>query len=242
MYVKTIYDILNDISPFELQEEWDNSGLLVGDFNQNVDKVYICLDLDETLLDKVEDNSLIIAHHPIIFKPLKRLIPTSFATKLAVEMIKKNVSFIAMHTNFDKTHLNRYVAEKVMGLNGRSEEFFYIAEVNKHFDDFCEEIASKLELRCLKTLKTKGFIKDVTVTTGSGMGLLNYVKTDMFLTGDIKYHEAMEAKLRDVSLLDIGHFESEKYFVDVLYEVLDLDIEVLKLRLDNPFSYRQLMV
>lgn len=236
MKLKKIYDFLNQISPFELQEEWDNSGLLVGSFDNDIEKVYLTLDLDEGLIEKVEENSLIIAHHPLIFKPLKNVIPTSFSTKLLVKLIQKNISFIAMHTNFDKTHLNRYVAENVLNLKGEAFDFVYTAKIDKPFDEFAEFIKEKLNLQCLKIVKCNDFIKTVSLTTGAGMSLLPYIKTDLFLTGDIKYHEAMDAKIRGVSLIDIGHYESEKFFADALYrDIKDLELEIVKINSENPF-------
>jgi len=236
MKLKKIYDFLNQISPFELQEEWDNSGLLVGSFDNDIEKVYLTLDLDEGLIEKVEENSLIIAHHPLIFKPLKNVIPTSFSTKLLVKLIQKNISFIAMHTNFDKTHLNRYVAENVLNLKGEAFDFVYTAKIDKPFDEFAEFIREKLNLQCLKVVKCNDFIKTVSLTTGAGMSLLPYIKTDLFLTGDIKYHEAMDAKIRGVSLIDIGHYESEKFFTDALYrDIKDLELEIVKINSENPF-------
>jgi dinuclear metal center YbgI/SA1388 family protein len=233
--IKEIYEILDSISPFELQEDWDNSGLLIGDFENEISKIYLTLDIDEELLEKVDKNSLIIAHHPLIFKPLKNLIPSSFSTKLAIKMIQKNISFIAMHTNFDKTHLNKYVAEKVLGLKGESKDFIYSAEINESFDEFAKKVKSKLNLQSLKTVKCHENINSVSITTGAGISLLPYVKTDLFLTGDIKYHEAMEAKIRGISLIDIGHFESEKFFVEALFEVLELKTEIIKTNSKNPF-------
>ncbi len=239
MKLKKIYDFLNETSPFELQEEWDNSGLLVGNFDNDINKIYLTLDLDEGVIENADENSLIIAHHPLIFKPLKNVIPNSFSTKLLIKLIQKNISFIALHTNFDKTHLNRYVAEEVLGLKGESDRFVYTAEVNKIFNEFIEEIKNRLNLRCLKSVKCKEFIKTVSLTTGAGMSLLPYIKTDMFLTGDIKYHEAMDAKARGISLADIGHYESEKFFADVLYpEIKDLDVEIVKTNSQNPFLYK----
>jgi len=236
MKLKKIYDFLNQISPFELQEEWDNSGILVGSFDNDIEKVYLTLDLDDGLIEKVEENSLIIAHHPLIFKPLKNVIPTSFSTKLLVKLIQKNISFIAMHTNFDKTHLNRYVAENVLNLKGEAFDFVYTAKIDKPFDEFAEFIKEKLNLQCLKIVKCNDFIKTVSLTTGAGMSLLPYIKTDLFLTGDIKYHEAMDAKIRGVSLIDIGHYESEKFFADALYrDIKDLDLEIVKINSENPF-------
>ena len=73
MKLQEIYDVLNEISPFELQEKWDNAGLLVGSFEDEINNIYISIDLDEELLSKVEKNSLIITHHPLIFSGLKRI-------------------------------------------------------------------------------------------------------------------------------------------------------------------------
>ena len=239
MKIREIYDFLNEISPFELQEEWDNSGLLVGSWNNKIDKIYLTLDLDEEIIDSAEENSLIIAHHPLIFKPLKNVVPTSFSTKLLVKLIQKNISFIAMHTNFDKTHLNRYVAEEVLGFKGESFDFIYTAEINKPFDEFAEYVKNRLDLECLKVVKCNDFVKKAALTTGAGMSLLPFIKADLFLTGDIKYHEAMDAKIRGVSLIDIGHYESEKFFVDVLYEdIKNLNVEIVKTNSKNPFLYK----
>ena len=73
MKIGEIYKILDEISPFASQEEWDNSGLLVGSFEASTERVYLSLDVDDELLDEAQPNSLIITHHPLIFKGLKSL-------------------------------------------------------------------------------------------------------------------------------------------------------------------------
>jgi len=236
MKLKTIYDYLNEISPFELQEEWDNSGVNIGDFNSDIRKIFISLDIDDSVIEKVEENSLLITHHPLIFKGIKRVIPNSFTTKYLIELIRKNVSLIAMHTNFDKTHLNNYFATNVLGLSGVAEDFVFYSDVFMEFDELVKLVKDKLNLPMLKVVKTKDFINRVAITTGAGMSLLGGIKADCFLTGDIKYHDAMDAKARGISLIDIGHFESERYFVDILAKVIELDIEVIKINSQNPFN------
>jgi len=236
MKLKTIYDYLNEISPFELQEEWDNSGVNIGDFNSDIRKIFISLDIDDSVIEKVEENSLLITHHPLIFKGIKRVIPNSFTTKYLIELIRKNVSLIAMHTNFDKTHLNNYFATNVLGLSGVAEDFVFYSDVFVEFDELVKLVKEKLNLPMLKVVKTKDFINRVAITTGAGMSLLGGIKADCFLTGDIKYHDAMDAKARGISLIDIGHFESERYFVDILAKVIELDIEVIKINSQNPFN------
>ena len=221
MKVFDIYTYLDELSPFALQEKWDNAGLIVGSFDDEIKKVYISIDLDEQLLDEVEENSLIITHHPLIFKGLKRVNYDSYSTKLLQKLIKKDISLISMHTNIDKTHLNKYVVSEVLGLKlENTDEFISYANVNMKFDDLVKYISEKLNLKTVKTVRCNDFIKTVAIVTGSGMSLINEIKADCFLTGDIKYHDAMEAKARGISFLDIRHYESERYFSNLLEGLL----------------------
>ena len=222
MKIKKIYDFLNKLSPFELQESWDNSGLLVGDMDNKIKKIYISLDLDLELVEKVEENSLIITHHPLIFKPLKTLVPISYSQKIAIKLIQKNINLISMHTNFDKTHLNKYVMKEVFGFEYKeSDDFILTAKVDMEFNEFVNHIKNSLKTDSLNIVQCHNKITSFSLTTGSGMSLLPQIKTNCFLTGDIKYHEAMEAKARGISLIDITHYESEKYFCNALYKELN---------------------
>jgi dinuclear metal center YbgI/SA1388 family protein len=241
--IKELYDFLNTISPFELQEKWDNSGLLVGNEEDEFQKVYISLDLDEELLQSVEENSLIITHHPLIFSPLKRVNFDSFATKSLRTLIQKNIALICMHTNFDKTHLNAYVAKEILGLEVvSSEEYICYANVNESFEAFLNKTHTSLALEFKKYVKCHEHIKTVALVTGAGMSLLDEVKADCFLTGDIKYHDAIEAKSRGISLIDIGHYESEKHFSALLLGICNNylkknEIQAIMSNSKNPFMF-----
>lgn len=243
MKIKELYAFLNELSPFELQEKWDNSGLLVGNLNDEIQKVYISLDLDEELLQSVEENSLIITHHPLLFSPLKRVNYDSFATKSLRTLIQKNIALISMHTNFDKTHLNGYVAKEILGLEPLSnDEYICYANVESSFESFLENISSKLDLEYKKYVKCHESIKRVALVTGAGMSMLDEVKADCFLTGDIKYHDAIEAKSRGISLIDIGHYESEKYFSPLLLGICNNYLKKNKIQAimsnsKNPFMF-----
>jgi dinuclear metal center YbgI/SA1388 family protein len=238
MKLNDIFEYLNKLSPFELQEKWDNSGLLVGDKNQKINKIYLSLDLDLELIEEIEENSLIITHHPLIFKPLKSLVPISYSQKIAIKLIQKNISLISMHTNFDKTHLNKYVMKEVLGFEYvQIGDFMLKANINMTFDKLANYIKEKLNIDNLNVVKCHDTIKSLTLTTGSGMSLLDNVSTDLFLTGDIKYHEAMEAKAREISLIDITHYESEKYFAQALFkELKDFEKFVIIRNSKNPFK------
>jgi len=73
MKIEDIYNYLDSLSPFSLQEKWDNSGLLVGNMQDKFENIYISLDLDLKMLKKVQKKSLVITHHPLIFSPLKSI-------------------------------------------------------------------------------------------------------------------------------------------------------------------------
>ena len=114
MTLGEITRLLDGISPFELQESWDNSGLLIGAKDDSFDHVVVSLDIDEAMLDEVSERTLIITHHPLIFGKLNRLDFSQYPAKFIRKMIKKDIFHIALHTNFDKTHLNQYVAKEGM--------------------------------------------------------------------------------------------------------------------------------
>jgi len=241
--LQEIYDVLNKISPFELQEKWDNSGILVGSPDDEIKNVYISMDLDLELVESLEPNSLVITHHPLIFSGIKRVNFDTYSTKILKELIKKDICLISMHTNIDKTHLNKYVIEKVLGFEIKNSlEFISTCEVNMNFDELVKHVSNKLNLKTLKAVKCKKFIKDVAIVTGSAMSLLDEVKADCFLTGDIKYHDAMEAKARNISLIDIRHYESETYFNSLIEGLLSEHLKKNKLKAiitasKNPFEF-----
>ncbi len=244
MQIKEIYNFLNELSPFDLQEKWDNSGLIVGNMEDEFKKVYISLDLDEKMLEVIEANSLIITHHPLIFNPLKTVNFNSYSTKLLQILIKKDIALISMHTNIDKTHLNKYVASQILGLDvSCDDDFICYANVDMSFNQLKQLIKDKLNLEFTKSVKCNEKIKKLAITTGAGMSLIPYIKADCFLTGDIKYHDAMEAKSLNISLIDIGHYESEHHFTALMMALVEKyllknEIKAIISASQNPFDYK----
>lgn len=239
MTVQEIYTFLDELSPFVLQESWDNSGLLVGDFSQEISSVILSIDIDEELIETIPENSLLITHHPIIFGGLKQLKFNQYPAKIIAPMIRKNISNIAMHTNFDQTHLNDYVAEKVLGYPIIAKEGFvaYLG-IDEPYELFAEKIKMALGLPNVRGVRCHDHIKTCALVTGSGASLMRNIEAECFLTGDIKYHDAMEAKALGLSMIDIGHYESERYFGEVLGGYLEkLGLSVIISPSKNPFSY-----
>ena len=239
MKIAEIYQILDEIAPFEAQESWDNSGLLLGNMDDEFDKIYASIDLDSNLIKKIEKNSLIITHHPLIFKGLKSLNPSIYPSNLIYEIIKKDIKLISMHTNFDKFVLNKFIADEILGYQiTEIRDFLVFFEVNKSFDEFAKEIKQKLKISNLRVVKAGGFIKTATLCTGSGADLLGSFKSNCFLTGDIKYHSALESLENKISLIDINHFESEAYFGQSLAKNLQkYNLNIIITNSINPFLY-----
>lgn len=240
MLLKQVYEYLNELSPFELQESWDNSGLLVGSLEDNVEQIYVSLDIDMPLLESIQPRSLIIAHHPLIFKGLKRVDFSKYPSKLLKVMIQKEITLIAMHTNFDTTHLNKYVAKDILGFsNIQCDGYICYIDVDMSFDALSEHIKDKFNMDNLRCVQACDRVKKVALTTGSGGDLIPYVDADCYLSGDFKYHQALEAKENGLSLMDIGHYESECHFSACMAENLkNFPLKVIMSNSKNPFKYK----
>ena len=144
-----------------------------------------------------------------------------------------------MHTNFDKFVLNKFVVSEILGYEiAEIRDFLVFFEVNKSFDEFAKEIKQKLKISNLRVVKAGEFIKTATLCTGSGADLLGSFKSDCFLTGDIKYHSALESLENKISLIDINHFESEAYFGQSLAKNLQkYNLNIIITNSINPFLY-----
>ena len=117
MRIKEITNYLEEVAPLYYQEEYDNSGLLVGDSNTQIKNVIITLDCTEEVVDEAisKDCNLIIAHHPIIFKGLKKLNGSNYIQRIIIKAIKNDIAIYAMHTNLDNIYngVNYYIANKI---------------------------------------------------------------------------------------------------------------------------------
>jgi len=240
MKLKDIYLQLDKISPFELQEKWDNSGILLGDNDRDVEQIVLALDIDMDMIESSMDGTLFIVHHPLIFSGLKELDFAKYPSNLIEQMIIKKQSLIAMHTNFDKTHLNRYVFEKVLGFKlEQSSDFVCMTKGEWSYKQLSSILKEKLGLSTLRVIAKKEPIRSIAMTTGSGASLIDDIDADCFLTGDIKYHDAIKAMSQNLMMIDIGHYESEKFFAEALLPALKvLDISAIITQSKNPFTVK----
>ena len=100
--IKDVYAWLDGVAPFDTAEEWDNSGLQLGDPEAEVERALLCLDVDAGALDRAEamDAQLVISHHPLLFHPIKTL-SQGFEAELLCRMVRGGRGLIAAHTNLD---------------------------------------------------------------------------------------------------------------------------------------------
>ncbi len=112
-----VIGLLNRLCPPDLAEDWDNVGLQVGDPKTKIDTILVCLDAEEIALKEAQRHNaqLIISHHPLIFKPLKRLSPTDSTGEIIFAAIKNDIAVVSAHTNLDRAAdgLNDWLAERL---------------------------------------------------------------------------------------------------------------------------------
>jgi GTP cyclohydrolase I len=238
MYLGEIYDYLDTLSPFATQASWDNSGLLIGQRSDAIEHLYLSLDIDSALLDEVPQNSLIITHHPLIFSGLKQLNFAKYPANLIQTMVQKNIALISMHTNFDLSHLNAYVLSKLGFEMLTCKEYVAYFDVNMRMEDFVYHVKKHFGIENVRMVKAKEWVGRCALTTGSGGDLIAKIEADCFLTGDLKYHQALEAKENNLNLIDIGHFESERYFPECLaHYLINLPLKAIMSNSKNPFQH-----
>lgn len=226
---------IEKLCPLEFACEWDNVGLLVGDFEKDVKKVLLCLDVDANVVDEVIDigADMIVSHHPIMFSPLNKMIEEDPQQKFIRKMCAKGICHYAAHTNMDcaRGGLNDYLAEKLGFLKteifektSENSGFGRFAETEKTLEDIiavCEEKLNLSDVRYVGDLNR--IIKTVVLNSGSGSDVLDGCierNVDLLITGDLKYSVARKAYEYGVAVIDATHYGTEIIFTELMYKYL----------------------
>lgn len=262
MEIKKITDLIENFAPLELQEAWDNCGFQIDFGQREVKKILLCLSVTQDIINQaVEGNfDMIIAHHPLFFIPFEfnKNIPIYSAhtnldkadggtTDTLIEEI-----FGGLHSNqpndgglggkcnlpyFDDLSMNasRQIAQKFA-----EGEFLRLVELKEpiQLEDFIKLLKEKLNIENLRVVnnlnQTK--ISKIAFCAGSGSDFLQEAqkaKADAFVTGDVKYHTALES---NVIIIDVGHFESERPVLKKIKKILEpLNLEVVEADEKSPF-------
>ena len=227
--VKDIVAYMESFAPSLLKEDYDNVGLLVGNFEEKVTKVLVGLEVTHELIEEAiaEKCNLILVHHPLIFKPIYRMIEGEPLGDKLIKLVRHHISLYVAHTNLDKTSggLNDFLAKKLQLSQIETATFIRTGQVKKqnleNFIDHAKEVLGLEYVAYVGNLKQT--VEKVGLCTGSGMSLLKEAieaKVHVFLTGDIKYHEALDALEQGICLIDAGHFGTEVIVKELFEEKL----------------------
>ena len=239
MTIKDITSYLETIAPAHLQESYDNAGLIVGNPDTEVTGVLTTLDCTETIIEeaKARGCNLVVAHHPIVFKGLKRFNGSDYVERTVIKAIKEDVAIYAIHTNLDNVRhrgVNERIAQRLglenLRLLGPKNDdgtigSGMIGELPTSMSGkyFLRHLKSSMDVTVVKhTELLNEDIRTVALCGGAGGFLLSKAKAagaQAFVTSDYKYHEFFDAD-GDLVICDIGHYESEQFTTQLLAELL----------------------
>ena len=258
-----ILEFLEEWAPQSTKLEYDNVGLLVGDYDQEVAKILVCLDVTREVVDEAvaAKANLILAHHPLIFQRLSRVTSSDPTGSLIYHLIRNDISLIAAHTNLDAAHggVSFVLAEK-LGLAGvqflkedtgdsdsrsplgpkKISGFGAIGTLREPLSvpDFLALLHNNLGSDGIRYTGNPDRIMKVAVCGGAGAFLADEAKkqkADAFVTADLKYHDFFPDS-PDCLFVDAGHYETEAPVIEALCNRLRgrfPDMEVISTRLNT---------
>ena len=225
---KDIIDFTETFAPLDTQMDFDNSGLLVGDFDTKITKVLVTLDITNEVMEEAVKlgAELIISHHPVIFSPLKKISRNSVVYKL----INSGTDALCLHTNLDlspKFGVNICLAEAVgvtdyMFAEG---ECLLIGKLKEETTakDFAQNVKNALNCNGVRYTNGNKIVKTVAICSGSGgdyAPLAKNYNADVLLTGEIKHNQILEANKIDIAVIDASHYRTEDTVIEPLCKKL----------------------
>lgn len=236
MTVQQIVDFMEAWAPLSYAEEYDNPGLILGRRDQAVSRVMVAVDASEQVVQAAVEGKidLLITHHPLIFRPIKRIIDEDRTGRRLLALAEHRIALYGAHTNLDTAPMgNNDRAAMQLGLEG-------VQAVGEIGEQACLRIGSLPEAQTLKELAVlvkERFhlpwvrligdegqrVQRVALCTGSGMDFMPLALAqgaDAFVTGDITYHKADEAEAAGLGLIDAGHFGTDRLSVQWVAEAL----------------------
>lgn len=236
--VSDVIEIIRREVPEAVQEEWDNSGIQILFGNSKVNKILTCLDVTEAVAREAVDAGvqLIVSHHPVLFGGVKSIEDRDFKGRIIQTLIKNEISVYSAHTSFDKAEKgnNRVVAELLQLTDIHCPESTDICMIGNipvdmpvRLADFAEYVSQKLETKGKDSVRFAGnpdkLVRTAGICTGSGSefaGLLKEAGCHVLITGDVRYHEALDAVSEDFAIIDAGHFGTERFFPGAMMRIL----------------------
>lgn len=253
-----IIEKLESLSPTTFAEEWDNVGLLAGRRDKEVRTIYIALDAtDEVVGEAVRLGAdLLLTHHPLIFRKINRVNTDDFIGRRICELIRNDISYYAMHTNFDVMGMADAAADELSlgdrqvlnvtyeddiskegcGRVGRLQKRMSVAEL-------AELVKEKFHVPNVRVFGDMGDVVEMAaVMPGSGG---DYIRdalnagADVMITGDVDHHEGIDAVAQGITVIDAGHYGIEKLFIPYMEEFMKRELpglQIYKAKIREPFT------
>lgn len=248
MRLKEIMQMLEEMCPKSFAMSWDNVGLQVGDSNKEVRTIALALDATSEVIEKAsfEEADLILTHHPLLFGGIKRITDDDYLGRRIIELIRRDISCYAMHTNFDVLGMADAAADLLRLTDREVLEVTYEDEISVEgigrIGTLMEpvklsELAAKVgEVFGIEHVRYYGNPDQMLVTCailpGSGKGEIDLaVKAgaDVYITGDIAHHDGIDAVEKGIAVIDAGHYGVEKIFIPYMKEYLEREMPDLRI-------------
>lgn len=227
MKIKDLLDDLEAIVPLNLAEDWDHSGLQIGNVHHELQGILLCLNVDTyTIRQAIENNcNLIISHHPFLFNRFNTIdLETIFGQNIE-NVLSHHITVYALHTNYDKTRMNLQLLKKLGCKDIEASEFVCFGTLNQVSQplDFIEKVKQTFGLAYLRVVgHLPNSIQKISMCAGAGHDFIDEAldKSDVYLTGDLTYTHAMDIILRKQgAVIEVPHF-IEAFFKEDLTEIL----------------------
>ncbi|MGW8114668.1 Nif3-like dinuclear metal center hexameric protein [Caproicibacterium sp. NSD3] len=228
-----VYQYIDSFAPFNHAMDFDNPGLLVGDGSEKVSTAILALDITPGVIEEAKQKGaqLIISHHPVIFTPLKKLIPGT----APYELVRNGIAAICAHTNLDMAHggVNDCLADRLELTNIRTlkeyapgfrEALMGDLKIPMAPFEFAKFVKESLHADGLRYTKGDKLIHTVGLCSGGGIDLLEtamQMGCDAFVTGESKHNFLVEANSYHYTLIDAGHFFTEDVVIEPLRKKLE---------------------
>lgn len=254
MKCSKIMEAFEQLAPLHMAETWDNIGMLVGTNEREIKSIYIALDpTDEVINDAISKNvDLLLTHHPLIFKPLKSVTNEDFIGRRIISLIKSNITYYTMHTNFDVSVMADLAADYLKLSNieilEKIDENHGIGKIGNlpkemTLDELCQYIKDVFSIEFLKVFGNREEkIKKVVIMPGSGKSYIkNTIQShaEVMITGDIDHHEGIDALASGLTIIDAGHYGIEHIFVKYMKEYINSNFNEIKVfteKVNAPFK------
>lgn len=228
-----IVNLMKALAPVELAEDWDNVGLLIGNSEREVHKIIVMLDFDKQGLEEALEvgADMIITHHPAIMPKI-----SSITDPLYLTLIENKISLCSMHTNLDSADegVNQVLAETLglsdiepIDFDGLFGRIGYVNECT--LGEFIQTIKLALDIDYVRYVGSKhNTVTKIAVVGGGGADFIPNAKIagcDVYVTADVKYHQAQQADKLGINIIDAGHFETENPVIHKVSRYLRANLE-----------------